>query len=97
MIIAKLALSGACLKEMEIFLTSVRIHLTANNSYQEISSNIVADICKVLTDVCFMENVDNGVMSDYFNRRVADLRNRRNFFNKLVLHIFVIQKNTSLT
>jgi hypothetical protein len=82
MIIAKLALSGACLKEMEIFLTSVRIHLTSNNDYQEVSSNIVADICKVLIDVCFMENVDNGVMSDYFNRRVADLRNRRNYVNK---------------
>ena len=80
MIIAKLALAGACLKEMEIFLTSSRIHLTSNNAYR--SSNIVADICKVLTDVCFMENVDNGVMSDYFNRRVADLRNRRNYVNK---------------
>ncbi len=72
MVIAKLAFGGACLKEMEIFLTSVRIHLTSNNAYQEVSSNIVADICKVLTDVCFMENVDNGVMSDYFNRRVAE-------------------------
>ena len=55
MIIAKLALSGACLKEMEVFLTSVRIHLTANNSYQEISSNIVADICKVLTGLFYGE------------------------------------------
>jgi hypothetical protein len=66
MIIAKLELAGACLKEMEIFLTSVRIHLTGNNVYQKIFSNIVADICKVLTDVCFMENIDNGVMSDYY-------------------------------
>ncbi len=82
MVIAKLVFGEACLKEMEIFLTSVRIHLTSNNAYQEVSSNIVDNICKVLTDVCFMENDDNGVMSDYFNRRVADLRNRRNYVNK---------------
>jgi hypothetical protein len=50
--------------------------------FQEVSSNIVADICKVLIDVCFMENVDNGVMSDYFICRVAHLRNRRNYVNK---------------
>ena len=88
MIIAKLALAGACLKEMEIFLTSSRIHLTSNNAYQEISSNIVADICQVLTNVCFMENVGNGVMSDYFNRRVADLRNRRNYVKSFKYLLF---------
>ena len=82
MIISKLALAGATLKEMEIFLTSVKIHLTANTLYQEVSSDIVASICKMLTEVCFMENVDHGVMSDYFNRRVADLRNRRNYAMK---------------
>jgi len=79
MIISKLAFKGANLKKMEIFLTSVRIHLNGNANYVETASNIVGKICKILSDVCFMENVDHGIMSEYFNRRVADLRNRRNY------------------
>jgi hypothetical protein len=79
MIISKLSYSGANLEAMKIFLTSVKIHLSAKSNYVEISSDIVASICKILTNVCFMENVDNGIMSEYFNRRVADLRNRRNY------------------
>ena len=79
LILSKLALCGANFQSMEIFLTSVKVHLVGNNSYQEIASDIVAKICHILESVCFMENVDNGVFSDYFNRRVADLRNRRNY------------------
>jgi hypothetical protein len=79
MIISKLSLGGACLKPMEPFLKSSKIHLTSNIEYVEISSDIVSEICKILTNVCGMENVDHGVMAEYFNRRVADLRNRRNY------------------
>jgi hypothetical protein len=79
MIISKLSLGGACLKPMEPFLRSSKIHLTSNIEYVEISSDIVSEICKILTNVCGMENVDHGVMAEYFNRRVADLRNRRNY------------------
>ena len=79
MIISKLTFKGANLKKMEVFLTSVKIHLNGNSNYVETAASIVAKICKILTDVCFMENVDSGIMSEYFNRRVADLRNRRNY------------------
>ena len=79
LIMSKLCLTGANFKEMEILLTSVKIHLTGNHSYQEISSDIVAKICTILENVCFMDNVDHGVMSEYFDRGVADLRNRRNY------------------
>ncbi len=34
---------------------------------------------KFLTNVCGMENVDHGVMAEYLNRRVADLRYRQNY------------------
>jgi len=79
MIISKLAFKGANLKKMELFLTAVRIHLNGNANYVATASNIVASICKILKEVCFMENVDNGIMSEYFNSRVADIRNRRNY------------------
>ena len=79
MIISKLAFKGANLKKMEVFLTSVKIHLNGNSNYVETAASIVSKICKILSDVCFMENVDHGIMSEYFNRRVADLRNRRNY------------------
>ena len=36
-----------------------------------------------------MENVDHGVMFDYFNRRFADLRNRRNYEAKYFCFIYV--------
>ena len=88
LILSKLCLTGANFKEMEVFLTSVKIHLSGDTSYQEISSDIVAKICSILENVCFMENVDHGVMSDYFNRRVADLRNRRNYEMKYVFLIY---------
>ena len=74
MIISKMSLGGACLKPMEPFLKSSKFHLTSNILYVEISSDIVSEICKILTNVCGMENVDNAVMAEYFNRRVADLR-----------------------
>lgn len=79
LILSKLALTGANFKEMEVFLTSVKIHLSGNTSYQEISADIIAKICNILENVCFMDNVDHGVYTEYFNRRVADLRNRRNY------------------
>jgi hypothetical protein len=79
MIISKLAFKGANLKKMELFLTAVRIHLNGNANYVATASNIVASICKLLKEVCFMDNVDNGIMSEYFNSRVADIRNRRNY------------------
>ena len=82
MVISKLAFKGANLKKMELFLSSVRIHLNGNPNYVATASNIVASICKILKEVCFMENVDAGIMSDYFNHRVADLRNRRNYETK---------------
>jgi len=82
MVISKLAFKGANLKKMELFLSSVRIHLNGNPNYVATASNIVASICKILKEVCFMENVDAGIMSEYFNRRVADLRNRRNYETK---------------
>jgi hypothetical protein len=78
MSISKMALAGGTLKQLEEFLTSTGIHLTSNSTYVEISSDIVSAICKILTN-CGMENVDHGVMFDYFNRRFADLRNRRNY------------------
>ena len=88
MSISKLALAGATLKQLDVFLTSVSIHLTSNSSYVEISSDIVSEICKILTN-CGMENVDHGVMFDYFNRRFADLRNRRNYEAKYFCFIYV--------
>ena len=79
MIISKLAFKGANLKKMEVFLTSEKIHLNGNSNYVETASSIVSKICTILSEICFMENVDHGILSEYFNRRVADLRNRRNY------------------
>ena len=79
MVIAKLAFAGLNVSQMEEFLKSSKIHLTSSSAYNKVSSDLVANICNLLTNICFMENVDNGVLSDYFNRRVADIRNRRNY------------------
>ena len=79
MIIAKLALAGANVAEMEPFIKSSKVHLTSSSAYNAISCGIIASICNLLSTVCFMENVDTGVFAEYFNRRFADLRNRRNY------------------
>ena len=72
---------------MENFLTSAKIHLGSNSNYVEVSADIVSEICDILSNVCFMDNVDHGVYTEYFNRRVADLRNRRNYEIKLSLNM----------
>jgi len=87
MIISKLALAGASLKCMEVFLTSVKVHLTSCADYNDVAADIVARICNILQKNCFMENVDNSVFAFYFNKRVADLRNRRNYVNKYVNNV----------
>lgn len=80
--ISKLVLAGAKLQEMEVFLESSNVHLTSSAQYNEVSCNISACICSMLTNLCSMENVDNGILHDYFNRRFADIRNRRNYNNR---------------
>ena len=79
LIISKLALTGSNMNQMKTFLESVKVHLSANADYVQIAADIVATTCNILRKCCFMENVDNGVFSEYFNRRFADLRNRRNY------------------
>ncbi len=82
MVIAKLAFAGANVSQMEEFIRSSKIHLTSSSAYNQVSCDIVASVCNLLVTKCFMENVDQGVFHDYFNRRVADIRNRRNYTAK---------------
>ena len=88
MIISKLALAGASLKSMEVFLTSSKVHLTSCADYNDVAADIVERICNILETSCFLEKVDNSVFAFYFNKRVADLRNRRNYVNKYVNNDF---------
>ena len=80
--ISKLCLAGAHLEKMKVFLNSAFFHLNQNAEYVAISSEIVDFICYLLQNVAVMENVDSGTMADYFNRRFADLRNRKNYNEK---------------
>ena len=82
MVISKLCHAGANLSQLDLFLTADKIHLGTNGNYREVAADIVAEICVILTNVCFMENVEHGVFSDYFNKRFADIRNRRNYERK---------------
>lgn len=84
MVISKLTHAGSSLSQMDVFLTSEKIHLGTNGNYKEVSADIVAEICDILQKDCSMENVEHGVLSDYFNKRFADIRNRRNYERKLV-------------
>lgn len=82
MIISKLALVGTTLKCMEEFLNSATVHLTNSPEFNDHSAHIVARICNILEQNCHMENVDNSVLSCYFNKRFADIRNRKNYVKK---------------
>jgi len=79
LVISKMCHTGSNFIAMKEFLESVGMILTANPIYNELAADICAEICDILTDVCFMENVDQGILTDYFNKRFADLRNRRNY------------------
>ena len=77
--ISKVCHAGAHLEQMRKFLESKTVHLNQSQEFVEISSDIVAHICHILTTVASMTNVDDGAVSDYFNQRFADLRNRKNY------------------
>jgi hypothetical protein len=79
LVISKMCHTGANFVAMKEFLESVGMILTANPIYNELTADICAEICDILANVCFMENVDPGILTDYFNKRFADLRNRRNY------------------
>ena len=82
MCISKLCLAGSHLEHMKPFLDSSFQHLNQNADYIEMSSDIIEYICYLLKNVAVMNNVDSGAMADYFHRRFADLRNRKNYTAK---------------
>jgi len=67
---------------MAKYLESRAVHLNAYQDYVEKSSDIASHICWILTNIAFMDNVDNAAVLEYFNRRFADLRNRGNYVKK---------------
>ena len=77
--ISKVCHAGAHLEQIRKFLDSNTVHLNQSQEFVEISSDIVAHICHILSTVASMTNVDEGAVSDYFNQRFADLRNRKNY------------------
>jgi hypothetical protein len=82
MCISKLCLAGSHLEPMKSFLDSSFQHLNQNVEYIEMSSDIIEYICYLLRNVAVMNNVDSGAMAEYFHRRFADLRNRKNYTEK---------------
>ena len=80
--ISQVIRAGAHLQEMSHWLQTQGVHLNNYQEYVELASDIVNHICWILQHVALMENVDHGDMMDYFNRRFADLRNRRNYIIK---------------
>ena len=77
--ICQMVRAGSHLQQMRVFQDTTGVHLNSYQDYVEHSSDIVHHICWILTHEALMENVDHGDMLDYFNKRFADLRNRRNY------------------
>ena len=88
--ISKVCHAGAHLEQMRKFLESKTVHLNQSQEFVEISSDIVAHICHILTTVASMTNVDDGAVSDYFNQRFADLRNRKNYETRYLKYLLLI-------